>query len=139
MEAGEKAITEGQTDIISMGRKMLTDLHLPRKLTEGKQQDIRACIYCYTCISAIYINQPARCAVNLETGFEHLHRPKNDAATRQSAEPTKQKTIAVLGGGPGGMGAARRLDLAGHKVVLFEETGNHRLRCGWAPAPHPGC
>lgn len=119
-EAGDKAIGAGQVDIISMGRKLLADPHLPRKLAEGRAEDIRPCIYCYTCISAIYVNQPARCAVNPETGFEHLHRPDRDAA---AVSGTGGKTVVVVGGGPGGMEAARRLDLAGHKVVLIERSG----------------
>jgi len=113
-DAGDRAIAEGRLDFVAMGRKMLADPHLPRKLREGRPQDVLPCIYCYTCISAIYHNGSTRCAVNPETGFEYLRKP---AAT------TAGKRILVVGGGPAGMEAARRLDAAGHTVTLSEKSG----------------
>ncbi|WP_380872120.1 hypothetical protein ACFB49_30690 [Sphingomonas sp. DBB INV C78] len=109
-EVGDAHIAKGGVDFISMGRKLLADPHLPRKLTEGRPEDVLPCIYCYTCISAIYVCQPLRCAVNPETGFEYL-RPTMQAGG---------KRVAVIGGGPGGMESARRLAAAGHDVVLIE-------------------
>ena len=111
-EVGDKAIGDGQIDFVSMGRKLLADPHLPRKLSEGRAADILPCIYCYTCISAIYVCDPLRCAVNPETGFEYL------GAASASAE---RKRIVVIGGGPGGMEAARRLDALGYEVILLEQ------------------
>ena len=112
-EVGDKAIANGQIDFVSMGRKLLADPHLPRKLTEGRAADVLPCIYCYTCISAIYVCDPLRCAVNPETGFEYL---------RSDAPSSAGKRVVVIGGGPGGMEAARRLDALGHQVILFEQS-----------------
>lgn len=112
-EVGDRAVAEGALDFVSMGRKLLADPHLPRKLAEGHAQDILPCIYCYTCISAIYVCEPLRCAVNPETGFEYQRPPRRPAAP---------KRIVVVGGGPGGMEAARRLDASGHDVVLLEKS-----------------
>ena len=53
-----------------MGRKLLADPHLPRKLAEGRRDEVRPCIYCYTCISAIYMGVDTRCAVRPECGRE---------------------------------------------------------------------
>ncbi|CAN5206117.1 NAD(P)/FAD-dependent oxidoreductase [soil metagenome] len=108
---GNAAIAGGQADFIAMGRKLLADPELPRKATENRLNDIRPCIYCYTCISAIYTHEAARCAVNPELGFEY-----------RSALPKagSLRTVVVIGGGPGGMEAARRLDAAGHRVTLLE-------------------
>jgi len=111
-EVGDARIADGSIDFVAMGRKLLADPHLPRKLKEGRPQDVLPCIYCYTCISAIYIQEHARCAVNPETCFESLRPAPPAAATR--------KRVVVVGGGPGGMEAARRLDRAGHEVVLLE-------------------
>lgn len=111
-EVGDAHIANGSIDFVSMGRKLLADPHLPRKLTEGRPDDVLPCIYCYTCISAIYAGDSMRCAVNPETGFEYLRK-----ITREG-----QKRIVVIGGGPGGMEAARRLDAAGHRVTLIEQS-----------------
>jgi len=95
-----------------MGRKLLADPYLPNKLAAGRADAVLPCIYCYTCISAIYICEGVRCAVNPKTAFEYL---ASDRA------PTARRRYAVIGGGPGGMEAARRLSAEGHEVVLIEK------------------
>jgi 2,4-dienoyl-CoA reductase-like NADH-dependent reductase (Old Yellow Enzyme family)/NADPH-dependent 2,4-dienoyl-CoA reductase/sulfur reductase-like enzyme len=112
-EHADVEIREGRFDFLGMGRKLLADPHLPRKLSEGAGDEIRPCIYCYTCVSAIYTREPSRCAVNPEYGLEY---------TRDSVpKPAGRKRVAVVGGGPGGMESARRLAVDGHEVVLIEK------------------
>ncbi|CAB1367654.1 FAD-dependent oxidoreductase [Denitratisoma oestradiolicum] len=111
-EVGEAKIAAGAFDFLGMGRKLLADPHLPRKLAEGKPETIRPCIYCYTCVSAIYLQDTVRCAVNSECAFEYQ---------RKNGKPAPKRYV-VVGGGPGGMEAARRLDEQGHQVTLLEGT-----------------
>jgi 2,4-dienoyl-CoA reductase-like NADH-dependent reductase (Old Yellow Enzyme family) len=112
VDVADRGIGKGDFDFVAMGRKLLADPHLPRKLTEGEADRVRPCIYCYTCVSAIYTSDTGRCAVNPDLAFEYLGQPKAGA----------QQHIAVIGGGPGGMEAARRLRMLGHKVTLLEKS-----------------
>ncbi|WP_081856601.1 FAD-dependent oxidoreductase [Sphingobium sp. DC-2] len=112
-DRGEQRFQEGAFDFLAMGRKVLADPHLPNKLAAGRPQDVRPCIYCYTCVSTAYVRQQVRCAVRSETGFEYL---------QDKANPPSGKRYVVIGGGPGGMEAARRLDAQGNKVTLIEQS-----------------
>jgi 2,4-dienoyl-CoA reductase-like NADH-dependent reductase (Old Yellow Enzyme family) len=113
-EHADAEIRHGRFDFLAMGRKLIADPYLPRKLAEDRIDEIRPCIYCYTCVSAIYTRESSRCAVNPECGLEY---------TREGApKPAKRKRVAVVGGGPGGMEAARRLAREGHEVVLIEKS-----------------
>lgn len=109
-ELGDTVIGKGEADFITMGRKLLADPHLPNKLMRGEREQVRPCIYCYTCISAIYMGGEARCAVNPELGREFERRDQK----------APMRHVVVIGGGPGGMESTRRLRAAGHKVTLIE-------------------
>ena len=111
-ELGDAVIGKGEADFITMGRKLLADPHLPNKLMRGERDHVRPCIYCYTCISAIYMGGEARCAVNPELGREF-------ESTLPAAPPRR---MVVIGGGPGGMEASRRLSAEGHQVTLIERS-----------------
>ncbi|MFM7028282.1 MAG: FAD-dependent oxidoreductase [Chakrabartia sp.] len=108
---GDKVIGKQEADFIAMGRKLLADPHLPNKLMRGEDDKVRPCIYCYTCVSAIYGGTHTRCAVNSELSFEY-QRPTPTAGP---------KRVLVIGGGPGGMESARRLAELGHQVTLIEK------------------
>lgn len=115
VDMGDKAIGDGEADFIAMGRKLLADPALPAKLKASAPSEVLPCIYCYTCITAIYERKTVRCAVNPETGFE----------TEEWLPPVAQrKKVAVIGGGPAGMEAARRLSARGHDVSLLERNGH---------------
>lgn len=112
-EVADNAVAAGQCDFVAMGRKMLADPELPNKLSENRPEDIRPCIYCYACVSQIFINQRVKCAVNPLTGHE---------AEILLAPATQPGHVLVVGGGPAGMEAARTAALRGHKVTLVERS-----------------
>ena len=110
-EAASAHIAAGKYDFLAMGRKLLADPALPTKLAGNAPETVRPCIYCYTCVSTAYVRQPLRCAVNPATGFE----------CEQTAPQVAGRHYVVIGGGPGGMEAALRLNEAGNKVTLIEK------------------
>jgi 2,4-dienoyl-CoA reductase (NADPH2) len=113
-EDAEEILKAGRADFIGMGRKLLADPELPRKLAEGRPAEVRPCIYCYTCVGKIYLNQPVSCAVNPATGREAEFQVVPAPAPRQ---------VLIIGGGPAGMEAARIAALRGHRVTLCEKQG----------------
>lgn len=112
-EVGNKAIADGRCDFIAMGRKLLADPELPNKLAADKSETIRPCIYCYVCVSQIFVNERVKCAANPFAGQEHQKLLEPTAAT---------KHVVIVGGGPAGMEAARIASLRGHKVTLLERS-----------------
>lgn len=112
-ELAERILTEEKADLIAMGRALLADPDLPKKAREGKTDDIRKCISCNSCIDQLMKNQDVRCLVNYETGLEN---------EIEDIEPIKKpKKVMIVGGGPGGMEAARALSQRGHEVTLYEK------------------
>ncbi len=112
-DEGDKIIESGGADFIAMGRKLLADPELPTKLAEGRAEDVRPCIYCYTCVGRIFLNDANCCAVNPATGRE---------AEFEIVPAAKAKKVLVIGGGPAGMEAARVATLRGHDVTLCEKS-----------------
>ena len=113
-EVADTAIGAGQCDFVAMARKLLADPDLPRKLVENRPEDIRPCIYCYACVSQIFVNQRVKCAVNPLTGHEF--------ETRLNPVDTPAHVV-VVGGGPAGLEAARVAAERGHRVTLLERSG----------------
>lgn len=113
-EVADRLIRKHRIDFVCMGRKLLADPELPRKLQEGRAAEIRPCIYCYTCISQIFVNAPVRCAVNAATSFE------TEVVLTPAERPRR---VLVVGGGPAGMEVARVAALRGHRVTLCEKGG----------------
>lgn len=128
-EVGEQAIEDGKADIIALGRGLIADPDIPGKVFSGRLEDIRPCIACFHCLdSGVIVNSFVTCTVNAAAGREGEYEIK----------PAKViKKIAIIGGGPAGMEAARVLALRGHKVVLYEKEARLGGQIGLATAlPH---
>ncbi|MEG0051968.1 MAG: FAD-dependent oxidoreductase [Comamonas sp.] len=113
LDAANQAIGNGEIDFVAFGRKLLADPDIANKLENNAAQDVRPCIFCYACVSEIFVNHPIKCAVNARTGHEF------EAPIRFVEKP---KHLLIVGGGPAGMEAARVAALRGHRVTLLERS-----------------
>jgi 2,4-dienoyl-CoA reductase (NADPH2) len=105
-DIGERIIQEGKVDFVAMTRRLLADPDYPRKIAEGRLDEIQPCTGCDNCLGS------RRCRINglLGTSYNTIEKA-----------PQKKKVL-VIGGGPGGMSAARVSAMRGHVVTLFEKS-----------------
>jgi NADPH-dependent 2,4-dienoyl-CoA reductase/sulfur reductase-like enzyme len=124
-ELAEEVLKNGQADFIGMGRQLLADPDLPRKLQEGRLEDIRYCIACNECRGLR--KRPVRCSINATVG--------RDTAYGTLHKTEKARRVMVVGAGPGGLEAARVAGLRGHSVTLYEKSNElgGQLRLAMAP------
>jgi 2,4-dienoyl-CoA reductase-like NADH-dependent reductase (Old Yellow Enzyme family)/thioredoxin reductase len=108
------AIASGKLDMVGMTRAHLADPYIVKKITEGREADIRPCVGATYCLDRLYEGHEALCLHNPATGREatiphEIPRAKG-----------KRRKIVIVGAGPAGIEAARVAGERGHKVVLFE-------------------
>jgi len=108
----EQALQKKQADLIAMARGLVADPELPKKVREGRIEDIRTCLRCNECASRVRPNKTQRCSINAEAGRERQMR------IHPASRP---KHVCVIGGGPAGMEAARVLAARRHRVTLLEK------------------
>lgn len=113
-EVGEQMLVDRDADLIAMGRQLLAEPAIANKLAEGRAADIRPCINCYVCVASPFFDRRVHCAVNPALGNEVALA----SVDRERAAAVKK--VAVVGGGPAGMEAARVAAARGHRVTLFE-------------------
>lgn len=110
-DMAERILAAKQADFIGIGRTLLADPDYPNKVRDGRSRDVNKCIACNQgCIGRLFAQQDVWCTVNPETSREQMFAKR----------PGKTKKVLVVGGGPGGLMAAKIAASRGHRVVLYE-------------------
>ncbi|CAI8005867.1 Trimethylamine dehydrogenase [Geodia barretti] len=111
-------VKKGIVDLIGCARPSIADPFLPRKVAEGRLEDIRECIGCNICVSGDFTMSPIRCTQNPTMGEEwrrgwhpEFIRPKES-----------EKPVLIVGAGPAGLEAAQALGKRGYDVTLAEQS-----------------
>ncbi|SDP42639.1 oxidoreductase [Desulforhopalus singaporensis] len=115
-EVAAQVIKEDKMDFVAIGRGLLAEPHWPEKVRQGRVHDIRPCIGCYDgCFEAYSKHRAISCALNPASGRERTHR----------LEPAVTPlNVMIVGGGVGGMEAARVASLRGHRVTLYDQNSS---------------
>ena len=117
-QEAEKLLERGEADFVGMTRALICDPKMPEKAADGLFDDIRACIGCnQACIGHFHKGLPISCIQYPESGREI----KFNMGEVPQADQVKK--VMIVGGGPAGLKAASTAAKAGHKVTLYEATG----------------
>ncbi|MDR1016517.1 MAG: NAD(P)/FAD-dependent oxidoreductase [Coriobacteriales bacterium] len=111
----EEIVASGKADIVVMGRGLLADPYIPRKVLAGHGDDVNKCLRCFVCMAERPATQTRRCAINPLIGREI-------EGTEIEPAPVKRKVL-VVGGGIAGLVAACTAAKRGHQVTLAEKGG----------------
>jgi 2,4-dienoyl-CoA reductase (NADPH2) len=112
IDSAAAALEDGKVDLVCLGRRLLADPELPRKVAEDRVKEIRPCLGCSYCLHTLFLNQPVECRVNAFMGHDA------DMAVVPAASA---KTVMVVGAGPAGLEAARVAALRGHHVTVYDK------------------
>lgn len=131
-DTAERALSDGDADLIALGRPLLADPAWARKASSGQLEDITPCTNCNWCMERLREHAAIGCAENPATGHE--------LEDLSDARPVSGKVAVVIGAGPGGLHAAIEFDLKGFDTHLFEardEVGGGLLVSAAPPFKEP--
>jgi len=125
----DKAIGDGELDIWEMCRSMIADPLMPKKVLEGREDEIRHCVACNLCLARLFRDAPMTCYINPLCAHEH-----DEGFYPQKAE--EEKEVMIVGAGPAGLECAYVATQRGHEVHVYdkrEELGGTLLEASRAP------
>jgi 2,4-dienoyl-CoA reductase (NADPH2) len=110
------AIAKGELDIWEICRSMIADPLMPKKVAEGREDEIRHCVACNLCLARLFRDAPMTCYINPLCAHEHDERfyPK------PVAEGDK-KNVMIVGAGPAGLECAYVAAERGHEVHVYDK------------------
>ena len=109
-------VSKGVLDLIGAARPSIADPFLPKKIEEGRIEEIRECIGCNICVSADNLGVPIRCTQNPTMGEEWRRKWHPE----QIAPRQQEEAALVVGSGPAGLECAMQLAKRGYQVTLAE-------------------
>lgn len=116
LDSLNNVIASGAADLVAPGHLFICNEHLGDILRDGNGEDLNPCIECHCCRGTSSVGDwMSHCTINPEIGMEHR-------AKRLIEPVTKQKKVALIGGGPGAIKCAMWLKDRGHTPVIFEQT-----------------
>uniref|UniRef100_UPI0035E2F049 oxidoreductase n=1 Tax=Nocardioides alcanivorans TaxID=2897352 RepID=UPI0035E2F049 len=123
-EKAEYAVASGAADMVGMARTLIADPEWPNKALEQREADIRPCVGANHCMASI-VSAPLACIHNPAVGREA------EMGTGTLEITSRPRSVAVVGGGPGGLRAALTLSQRGHEVTLFEKGAELGGQVNW--------
>jgi len=124
-----KAIGDGELDMWEMCRSMIADPLMPKKVLEGREDEIRHCVACNLCLARLFRDAPMTCYINPLCAHEH----DEDFYPKQTED---EKEVMIVGAGPSGLECAYVAAQRGHEVHVYDkrdELGGTLLEASQAP------
>ena len=116
LDSLNNVIASGDADLVAPGHLFICNEHLGDILRDGNAEDLNPCIECHVCRGTSSVGDwMSHCTINPEIGMEHR-------AKRLIEPVTRQKRVALIGGGPGAIKCAMWLKDRGHTPVIFEKS-----------------
>ncbi|WP_161958570.1 FAD-dependent oxidoreductase [Ornithinimicrobium cavernae] len=128
LDLAEDLIASGDADLVGMVRAQIADPELLPLSRAGRTADVRPCIGASVCVNSLMLRKPLTCLVNPDVA---------DSGALTAAPRLDGQSAVVVGGGPGGLEAARRLAVRGARVTLLERSlvlGGRMAQWGRAPS-----
>jgi 2,4-dienoyl-CoA reductase (NADPH2) len=110
-----KAIAAGELDIWEMCRSMIADPLMPKKVLEGREEEIRHCVACNLCLARLFRDAPMTCYINPICAHE------SDSHFTDPAPAEDKKEILIAGAGPAGLECAYVAAQRGHEVHVYDK------------------
>jgi len=108
-------IGAGELDIWEMCRSMIADPHMPKKVAEGREEEIRHCVACNLCLARLFRDAPMTCYINPVCAHEWQPEFANPKAAQE------KKEVMIVGAGPAGLECAYMAARRGHEVHVYEK------------------